>query len=169
MINRLIEQSKALDRSSFIWIGTIFLSGIFIFQGLAQLYAQQQWIRASNQATTPKAAYPILKTDSNSIMQAHLFGLAPLSSSRMVPISQLNWLVQGISMVFPDMDRSRVLLKINQVTKWYQVGDHLPDNVEIYGINRDHIILKRNGEYETLRLERKALQFSKPYQRGGAS
>lgn len=166
MMNRWLEQLQTLEASFFIWLGASLLSLIFISQGISQFYYSQKQILAFDSKIATKPIQSISKVDANVVMQAHLFGLAPLSNASSVPISQLNWVVQGISMVFPESKRSRVLLKINQTTKWYKVGDELPNQVELYGINKDHIILKRNGDYETLRLERKTLQFSKPYQRG---
>ena len=93
------------------------------------------------------------------IGQAYLFGKPQLDVSPIVevedaPKTKLNYKLRGI--YYSGLDRlssAIVEIKIN-VSKYFQLGDELAENITIAGIEPSYILINRYGKIERLNLEK---------------
>lgn len=107
----------------------------------------------------PLAAGPARGPDVAALTGAHLFGLyqAPsdpgLDQMDKAPDTRLNLTLLGI--LAADEERgSRALISDGAEEKPYSVGDKVPGGVTLQAIFPDRVILARNGQLETLRLDK---------------
>lgn len=87
------------------------------------------------------------------------FGSAARAPSTVVdaPDTSLSWVLKGV-LADPDPERSgAILAPQGQPEKYYRVGASLPGNVRLDQVLADRVILVRDGQLETLRLQRRPL------------
>lgn len=95
------------------------------------------------------------------IPDEHLFGQS-FTQTGDVPISSLALQVTGIVKVNDDDHRevSKAYISMGgNRSKIYQAGDTLENNIKIYGITQNSVILENKGQLEKLPLPREPLQF----------
>lgn len=91
-----------------------------------------------------------------------VFGAAPKSPTAVInaPDTSLSWVLKGV-LADPDPERSgAILAPQGQPEKYYRVGASLPGNVRLEQVLSDRVILARDGQLETLRLQRRSLALS---------
>lgn len=91
-----------------------------------------------------------------------VFGAAPKGPTDVInaPETSLRWVLKGV-LADPDPERSgAILAPQGQPEKYYRVGASLPGNVRLDQVLSDRVILARDGQLETLRLQRRSLALS---------
>lgn len=112
-------------------------------------------------APPPQAvAAPAAAPESGAVRVAamHLFGTAPPQGANGAPIhapeTTLKLVLAGV-LAASDARAARAIIRAPDGTeKPYRVGDLLPGNATLKEIYPDHVLLERNGRYETLPLPR---------------
>lgn len=88
-----------------------------------------------------------------------VFGSAARAANTVVdaPDTSLSWVLKGV-LADPDPERSgAILAPQGQPEKYYRVGASLPGSVRLDQVLADRVILVRDGQLETLRLQRRPL------------
>jgi len=128
---------------------------VTLFYGVWQWHSD--WVLA-NQALRKSAAATVTNTAQliDNIPQAHLFGKSPAGD---VPITSLQLQVTGIVKTGSEGASKAYISVAGQPGKIFKVGDYLRDDVKIYAITPDAVILDNNGEFEKLPLPREKPEF----------
>ena len=111
-------------------------------------------------ATPAIVSYSAPKTNSTQLFRqlsnAHLFGVASKQTNSVptsAPVTKLNYVLKGVLATEPMSLASAIIAQRKGGPEdIYGIGDKLPGNVTIEEIHPDHVILKRNGQLETLKL-----------------
>lgn len=103
-----------------------------------------------------------IKADINRLIERHLFGKVsvaskpePVPDTSDAPETRLNLKLAGIILA-DKAELSRALIaNSNGKQKSYRVGDSIEGaSASVHEIHSDHVVLERNGRYETLRLQK---------------
>lgn len=98
-------------------------------------------------ATHPK---PIPK----SIASVALFGNPNIGADQIanmkLPTTNLQLTLRGAVVESDESKSSAVIEEPGKPAQSYRVGDNLPGNVTLHSVFSDHVVLKRNGQLETL-------------------
>ncbi len=133
---------------------------------IARLLAQLVWALVPTPASaawqpapvTLAPANPADQVDVNRIVGAHLFGIynpAPAKSDiAKAPDTTLNLTLLGILANSKNKAASRALISSGSEEKPYSVNDAISAGVTLYAIFPDRVVLSRNGQLETLRLDK---------------
>lgn len=135
---------------------------------IARLLAQLIWALLPTPAAAAWQAAPALASapdpanqlDLNRISAAHLFGQyqAPanpgLDKIRNAPDTQLNLTLLGILANNKNKSASRALIAGSGDEKPYSINDAIASGVTLSAIFPDRVVLSRNGQLETLRLDK---------------
>lgn len=132
---------------------------------IARLLAQLVWALLPAPAAAAWQPAPVLaaapsaadQVDLNRIAAAHLFGQFQAVSKpdpSKAPDTQLNFTLLGILKNSKDKQKSRALINNGTDEKPYSVSDAVGSGVTLYAIFVDKVTLSRNGQLETLRLDK---------------
>lgn len=95
-------------------------------------------------------------------MAAHdMFGRpasrAPVAETvrRSAPETRLNLALQGVMVAQRPEDSGAIVAGSNGVTEHYRVGDTLPGNARLAEVESSRVLIRRNGQYESLSFEDK--------------
>jgi general secretion pathway protein C len=133
---------------------------------IARLLAQLLWALIPTPAAAvwqpapmaAKAPNPANQLDVNRIAAAHLFGQfqAPLVAdvTKITTETQLPLTLLGILANTRNKANSRALIASGTDEKPYSVSDAVTPGVTLKAIFPDHVVLSRNGQLETLRLDK---------------
>ncbi|WP_150909641.1 type II secretion system protein N [Marinobacter halotolerans] len=69
---------------------------------------------------------------------------------RSAPETRLNLSLQGVMVAQRPEDSGAIVAGSNGVTEHYRVGDTLPGNAELAEVEPNRILIRRNGQYESL-------------------
>jgi general secretion pathway protein C len=133
---------------------------------IARLLAQLVWALVPTPAAAAWQPAPVVaaapnpadRVDLNRIAAAHLFGLynpAPVKPDiAKAPDTTLNLTLLGILANSKNKAASRALIANGSDEKPYSVNDAISAGVTLYAIFPDRVVLSRNGQLETLRLDK---------------
>ncbi|MGB5062182.1 MAG: type II secretion system protein N [Candidatus Competibacter sp.] len=122
------------------------------------------WLSPSVRATSApgssaaEPASPAGRVDDAAIVAWHLFGraettqaaIAPLS---VIPVTPLNLRLAGVFFIERGDDRALALIAEGSgLERGYHVGDPLPGGARLEQIQRDHVVVSRQGRREVLNL-----------------
>lgn len=163
------------------WLPTIAMVSLTVV--VARLAAQFVWLwipepEAAHWKPAPVAATGVAASapkgpDAQLIASAHLFGdyQAPadanLDSMDKAPDTRLNLTLLGILAADQDKGSRALIADSGGDEKPYSVGDKVPGGVNLQAIFPDRVILARNGQLETLRLDKDKPGSSLQAQAGG--
>lgn len=105
-------------------------------------------------AAAPRAS-PALQADLSAIRSGHLFGQA-LTAEHDAPPPTRAALVLGGVWYSPAGNAYALIGEPGTQQKPYRTGDRLPGGVDLAGIEVDQVLLRRDGQTETLALPRVA-------------
>lgn len=95
-------------------------------------------------------------------MAAHdMFGSpanrAPVAETvrRSAPETRLNLSLEGVMVAQRPEDSGAIVAGSNGVTEHYRVGDTLPGNAQLAEVESSRVLIRRNGQYESLSFEDK--------------
>ena len=110
--------------------------------------------RFSNQQKSP--AKNLQQTDyAAQIANAHLFGTPAVAQTTRpmdAPVTRLNLKLRGVFAVEDETKGVALIAGSSGPEKMYTVGQKLPGNITLSAVYPDRVILKRNGQFETLKL-----------------
>lgn len=115
-------------------------------------------------ATAPGGANSASQNASGRLqpMAAHdLFGRpanqAPVAETvrRSAPETRLNLSLEGVMVAQRPEDSGAIVAGSNGVTEHYRVGDTLPGNARLAEVESSRVLIRRNGQYESLSFEDK--------------
>ena len=72
---------------------------------------------------------------------------------RSAPETRLNLRLEGVLVAERPEDSGAIVAGSNGVTEHYRVGDILPGNAELAEVEPGRVLIRRNGQYETLTFE----------------
>lgn len=128
--------------------------------GLAAWSALGTWRAVSTQqagapaaAPPPAERRPALAADVGAIVDRHLFGSAAVSQAQ-APQPTRAALVLGGVWYAPAGDAYALIGEPGAPQKPYRTGDRLPGGAELAGIEAARVLLRRDGQTETLALPR---------------
>ena len=90
---------------------------------------------------------------------ANIFGVsekaAPVKKKTTAPETKLNLSLKGVLAATP-MERASAIIAKGKAGKEdiYSIGDKMPGGVEIKEIHAEYVVLERNGQLETLKLQK---------------
>ena len=84
-------------------------------------------------------------------------GEAPVAEvvRRSAPETRLNLSLEGVMVAQRAEDSGAIVAGSNGVTEHYRVGDTLPGNAILAEVEADRVLIRRNGQYESLSFEEK--------------
>lgn len=147
------------------FLANILLIALVVYSALT--LARVTWMIAW--AERPVAAAPGLANDASQgasgrlqALAAHdMFGRptsqAPVAETvrRSAPETRLNLSLEGVMVAQRPEDSGAIVAGSNGVTEHYRVGDTLPGNAQLAEVEGDRILIRRNGQYESLSFEDK--------------
>ncbi len=74
---------------------------------------------------------------------------------RSAPETRLNLSLEGVMIAQRPEDSGAIVAGSNGVTEHYRVGDTLPGNAQLAEVEASRVLIRRNGQYETLSFEDK--------------
>ncbi|MDI9245030.1 type II secretion system protein N [Marinobacter sp. CHS3-4] len=74
---------------------------------------------------------------------------------RSAPETRLNLSLEGVMVAQRPEDSGAIVAGSNGVTEHYRVGDTLPGNAELAEVEPNRVLIRRNGQYESLSFEEK--------------
>jgi general secretion pathway protein C len=74
---------------------------------------------------------------------------------RSAPETRLNLSLQGVMVAQRPEDSGAIVSGSNGVTEHYRVGDTLPGNAELAEVEPNRVLIRRNGQYESLSFDDK--------------
>jgi general secretion pathway protein C len=79
-------------------------------------------------------------------------GEAPVADivRRSAPETRLGLMLKGVMVAQRPEDSGAIVSGNNGVTEHYRVGDTLPSNAELAEVENDRVLIRRNGQYESL-------------------
>ncbi len=134
-----------------------------LFGGLCVWTAHALWQAAAVPRTVvqetsvqPAGRRAVLTADVASIAARHLFGEVTTSPVDASPPPTRVALVLGGVWYAPAGDAYALIGEPGAAQRPYRTGDRLPGGVELVGIEADRVLLRREGQIETLALPRAA-------------
>ena len=92
------------------------------------------------------------------VIDAHLFGAAPLASGGNAPPTTMSLVLTGVIAVKGHPDDGQAIIGANEAdAKVYTVGASIPGGAHLHAVYDDRVLLERNGGLETLMLPRTEL------------
>lgn len=153
MIANLSNQHSKLIANALIAVALLFSVYRLIQLG-------QSW---STKSSSPRLTPALkLKPMNARKISYDVFGVYMAKLGDDLPESQLNVSIVGL-FYSTDPAKSHVILKVDGgEQKVYAPGDQLSAGVSLYRIHQNGIVLKRQGELESLSLPRTRLEFAPP-------
>jgi len=74
---------------------------------------------------------------------------------RSAPETRLNLSLEGVMVAQRPEDSGAIVAGSNGVTEHYRVGDTLPGNAQLAEVEPNRVLIRRNGQYESLSFEEK--------------
>lgn len=74
---------------------------------------------------------------------------------RSAPETRLNLSLEGVMIAQRPQDSGAIVAGSNGVTEHYRVGDTLPGNAQLAEVEAGRVLIRRNGQYESLSFEEK--------------
>ena len=141
-------------------LANLLLVGLVVY--VALVLAQTTWLIAWDER--PVALAP---ASANSGSGAGSGGMQPLAAHeffgrseeqtrvaevvrRSAPETRLNLRLEGVLVAERPEDSGAIVAGSNGVTEHYRVGDMLPGNAELAEVEPGRVLIRRNGQYETL-------------------
>lgn len=143
------------------------ITSVLLLIACALISAKIIWLLVAPENTTAPITQPspesqkgpaVLTPDfARHIEQLHLFGVASASKESDTPVdapeTQLNLKLRGLYAVDEDEKAGLALIASGSAAeKLYAVGDKIPGNTRLKAVYPTHVVLERNGKFETLRL-----------------
>lgn len=142
-------------------LANLLLVGLVVY--LAWVLAQTTWLIAWDErpvsvASSSAAGSATIATSTRlQPMAAHqLFG-QPAEGARVAevvrrsaPETRLNLRLEGVLVAERPEDSGAIVAGSNGVTEHYRVGDVLPGNAELTEVEPGRVLIRRNGQYESL-------------------
>lgn len=166
--NALLIRLLSYKYAKQVTYGLIAICGLWILINIIQTVAiifYRPTIKPDNINVSAVSASP--KGQLSQISSWHLFGQPPPSAinDQAIPLSSLNLRITGI-FYQKNAQLSRVMItNANGVAQFYKKDDPVTNDVILYEIRPNSVILERNGELEKLTLPDRELQFAEPPQR----
>ncbi|WP_444957633.1 type II secretion system protein N [Microbulbifer sp. ZKSA002] len=150
------ESSKGLSRGTMAAsaIGLLWLSGnLFAYGSLLVPSDPQESLLAERKS--PRGAPP---PSAASLPSTPFFGRAepkkatevPEVDLENIPLTQLNIVLSGVFDSSNKTKASALVSEKGKPSKRLYVGDQLPGGAELYSVEVDHVVLRRNGRMEKL-------------------
>lgn len=136
--------------------GPVLLAVLFCGFGLWSARTLWQSAAAPPPAQEPTDRRPALVADASLIASRHLFGDALASQTDAPAPPTRAALVLGGVWYTPGGDTYALIGEPGAAQRPYRTGDRLPGGVELVGIEADRVLLRREGQVETLALPRAA-------------
>lgn len=153
-MNLVMMTKSRLLLASFLLLSAIVIIAICLFG--KQLYTIYQFTHAPlPQTVVTKLAHN--QETFVDISAAHLFGNAPPVLKQM-PISRSQLQLTGIVKSLTGNSKAYIAIA-GQPSKIYKIGELLTEQMKIYDITADTVILQNAGQLEKLLLAREALIF----------
>lgn len=144
-------------------LANLLLAGLVVY--VALVLAQTTWLIAWDDR--PVAMAPALDSRATvsgggrlQPLAAHqVFGRAEEQTRvaevvrRSAPETRLNLRLEGVLVAERPEDSGAIVAGSNGVTEHYRVGDVLPGNAELAEVEPGRVLIRRNGQYETLTFE----------------
>ncbi|HKK56427.1 type II secretion system protein N [Marinobacter sp.] len=146
-------------------LANILLVALVVYSALA--LARLTWMTAWTEhsfATAPGESNSAAGGASGRLqpMAAHdLFGRpasgTPVAETvrRSAPETRLNLSLEGVMVAQRPEDSGAIVAGSNGVTEHYRVGDTLPGNAQLAEVESNRVLIRRNGQYESLSFEDK--------------
>lgn len=148
-------------------LANLLLVGLVAY--LAWVLAQTTWLIAWDERPVAVASSAATAggTDAASRrlqpLAAHQFFGKPTGQARVAevvrrsaPETRLNLRLEGVLVAERPEDSGAIVAGSNGVTEHYRVGDVLPGNAELSEVEPGRILIRRNGEYESLTFDEEA-------------
>lgn len=104
--------------------------------------------QSSSARLQPMAAHAIFGRPFNQVPVAEVV-------RRSAPETRLNLSLQGVMMAQRPEDSGAIVAGSNGVTEHYRVGDTLPGSAQLAEVEINRVLIRRNGQYESLSFEDK--------------
>ena len=97
------------------------------------------------------------KADYTFISELHMFGYLPVIKKEVVatpevaPATRLKLSLHGVFVYTGPKDGAAIIGKAGKQQHYYKTGDAIQKGLELVEIRKDHVLLLRNGRFETLR------------------
>jgi len=118
---------------------------------------------AAQNPSAQRAAPPPRRDFASAIVRHNLFGVAPADTAPArvepaaeAPDTQLNLELRGVLAYNPESSALAIISEARGDEKVYAIGDELPGSATLEEVLTDHVILRRNGRLEKLRLPEKS-------------
>lgn len=142
-------------------LANLLLVGLVVY--LAWVLAQTTWLIAWDERPVSVASASAAGSEATATsarlqpMAAHqLFG-QPAEGARVAevvrrsaPETRLNLRLEGVLVAERPEDSGAIVAGSNGVTEHYRVGDVLPGNAELTEVEPGRVLIRRNGQYESL-------------------
>lgn len=97
------------------------------------------------------------KADYTFISELHMFGYLPVAKKEVVatpevaPATRLKLSLHGVFVYTGPKDGAAIIGKAGKQQRYYKTGDEIQKGLELVEVRKDHVLLLRNGRFETLR------------------
>ncbi|MDL0430117.1 type II secretion system protein N [Marinobacter sp. TBZ242] len=142
-------------------LANLLLTGLVVY--LALVLAQTTWLIAWDERPVAMASSP----SAGNGMEAASGRLQPMAAyeffgrsaeqarvaevvRRSAPETRLNLRLEGVMVAERPEDSGAIVAGSNGVTEHYRVGDVLPGNAELSEVEPGRVLIRRNGQYESL-------------------
>lgn len=140
----------------------LLLAGVLCIWQFSQTLRIVQFARQPITLPASKTITSLSEVNTN-YQRYHLFGRADeRSANQTVPLSQLNFTIIGIFQQSNPADSAALIDTGDGQVKRVRVGDGLPQDVKVYKIQKDAVILERDGRIESLPIDKNPLHFQPP-------
>lgn len=142
-------------------LANLLLAGLVVY--LAWVLAQTTWLIAwderpvSTISASAAGSGPATASRRLQPMAAHHFFGQPAAGARVAevvrrsaPETRLNLRLEGVLVAERPEDSGAIVAGSNGVTEHYRVGDVLPGNAELSEVEPGRVLIRRNGQYESL-------------------
>ncbi len=142
-------------------LANLLLVGLVVY--LAWILAQTTWLIAWDERPVAEASSLASSAGTEAASRRlqpmaahHFFGRASEQTRvaevvrRSAPETRLNLRLEGVLVAERPEDSGAIVAGSNGVTEHYRVGDVLPGNAELSEVEPGRILIRRNGQYESL-------------------
>ena len=97
------------------------------------------------------------KDDYTFISELHMFGYIPvikkevIATPEVAPATRLKLSLHGVFIYSGAKDGAAIIGKAGKQQRYYKTGDEIQKGMELVEVRKDHVLLLRNGRFETLR------------------
>lgn len=142
---------------------SLLLSTVFLVSIVFTTYHNYQVFYRRPVAITPPAKFKARSNSSDyqALLQSELFGkyLPESASVNRVKRSLLNVKVVGIMLAVPERFSQVIITTPSGRDKVLNVGDEIEDGVKVVKILKQKVLIERDGQIESLSIDRKSLKF----------